>query len=217
MSKEEKDLCTEEVEKKETPEEPETAAEPEAEDPGESEAPKDDAPVEEAPAGETTEEEEASQEEGTEEEPAAAAEDEEPIREKYLRLMADFQNYKRRVEREKKDLYSYANEKIMGDLLEVLDNFERALGQDTAAAADDGGAGFMEGMEMIFKQLTDVLKKEGLEEINALGEEFDPNLHNAVMTEETEEYESGKVSGVMQKGYTLKGKVIRPSMVKVAN
>ena len=135
---------------------------------------------------------------------------------KYLRLMADFQNYKRRAEKEKRDLYSYANEKIMGELLEVMDNFERAL-QQNANAAEDGGAGFVEGMEMIFKQLTSVLEKEGLKEIAALGEEFDPNVHNAVMTEETEEYESGKVSGVMQKGYTLNGKVIRPSMVKVVS
>ena len=70
---------------------------------------------------------------------------------------------------------------------------------------------------MIFKQLFDVLEKAGLKEIPALGEEFDPNFHNAVMNEETDEYESGKVSGVMQKGYTLNGKVIRPSMVKVAS
>ena len=164
----------------------------------------------EADSEEKEEKEESKEEKGGQEEP------EEDADRKYLRLMADFQNYKRRVEKEKKDLYSYANEKIMSDLLEVLDNFERALDQDVAAAAD-GGAGFKEGMEMIFKQLNDVLKKEGLEEITALGEDFDPNLHNAVMTEETEEYESGKVSGVMQKGYTLKGKVIRPSMVKVVN
>ena len=97
------------------------------------------------------------------------------------------------------------------EMLEVLDNFERALGQDEA------GDGFKEGMEMIFKQLRNVLEKSGLAEIAALGEEFDPNFHNAVMKEETEEYESGKVSGVMQKGYTLNGKVIRPSMVKVAD
>ena len=129
---------------------------------------------------------------------------------RYLRLMADFQNYKKRVEKEKKDLYSYANEKIMNELLAVLDNFERALDHDM----DEG---FKEGIEMIFKQLQDVLEKSGLAEIPALGEEFDPNVHNAVMTEETEDYESGKVSGVMQKGYTLNGKVIRPSMVKVAN
>ena len=129
---------------------------------------------------------------------------------RYLRLMADFQNYKKRVEKEKRDLYSYANEKIMSDLLTVMDNFERALEHD----ADEN---FKEGIEMIFKQLQDVLEKSGLAEIPALGEEFDPNVHSAVMTEETEEYESGKVSGVMQKGYTLNGKVIRPSMVKVVN
>ena len=129
---------------------------------------------------------------------------------RYLRLMADFQNYRKRAEKEKRDLYSYANEKIMNDLLTVMDNFERAL-------EHDAGDGFKEGIEMIFKQLSDVLEKDGLAEIPALGEDFDPNVHNAVMTEETEDYESGKVSGVMQKGYTLNGKVIRPAMVKVAN
>lgn len=145
-----------------------------------------------------------------EEKPTDAEPEKEESDARYLRLMADFQNYKKRVEKEKKDLYSYANEKIIIELLSVLDNFERALEQETE------GDGFKEGMEMIFKQLGDVLEKSGLAEIAALGENFDPNFHNAVMTEETEEYESGKVSGVMQKGYTLNGKVIRPSMVKVA-
>ena len=149
--------------------------------------------------GETEKEEEVKEE---------GKEDTEELR--YLRLMADFQNYKKRVEKEKRDLYSYANEKLMNELLAVVDNFERALDHD----ADEG---FKEGIEMIFKQLQDVLEKSGLAEIPALGEEFDPNVHSAVMTEETEDYESGKVSGVMQKGYTLNGKVIRPSMVKVAN
>lgn len=130
---------------------------------------------------------------------------------RYLRLMADFQNYKKRVEKEKTDLYSYANEKLVTEMLDVIDNFERALQQE------DAGAGFKEGMEMIFKQLSGVLEKSGLAEIAALGEDFDPNIHNAVMTEETDAYESGKVSGVMQKGYTLNGKVIRPSMVKVVS
>ena len=142
--------------------------------------------------------------------PAEAAEPAEADDAKYLRLLAELQNYKKRTEKEKTDLYSYANEKIMTELLEVLDNFERALEQEA-------GDGFKEGMELIFTQLTNVLTKAGLAEITALGEDFDPNVHNAVMAEETEEYESGKVSGVMQKGYTLNGKVIRPSMVKVAN
>ena len=128
---------------------------------------------------------------------------------RYMRLMADFQNFKKRAAKEKTDLYQYANEKIVTELLTVLDNFERALEQEA------GDAGFKEGMELIFKQLGDVLEKSGLAEIEALGEEFDPNFHNAVMTEESEEYESGKISGVLQKGYTLNGKVIRPSMVKV--
>lgn len=161
-----------------------------------------------AQAGEKDAQEEKKEAEKKEAKEAEKA-SEEDADTRYLRLMADFQNYKKRVEKEKSDLYSYANEKIVTGLLDVLDNFERALAQEEI------GDGFKEGMEMIFKQLSGELEKSGLAEIAALGEDFDPNFHNAVMTEETEEYESGKVSGVMQKGYTLNGKVIRPSMVKV--
>lgn len=166
-----------------------------------------------AKAGESAAEEavEENAEEAAEETAEEAAQEPEPADDaKYLRLLAEFQNYKKRTQKEKTDLYSYANEKLMTELLEVLDNFERALEVDP-------GDGFKEGMELIFNQLTTCLTKAGLAEITALGEDFDPNVHNAVMAEETEEYESGKVSGVMQKGYTLNGKVIRPSMVKVAN
>ncbi len=131
---------------------------------------------------------------------------------KYLRLMADFQNYKRRTENEKSDIYARANERIVTDLLVVMDNFERALEQDTGETD-----GFKAGMELIFKQFKEVLEKEGLEEIEALGTDFDPNFHSAVLMEDTEEFESGKVSCVLQKGYKLKGKVIRPAAVKVAN
>ena len=139
----------------------------------------------------------------------SSAEEEESAR--YMRLMADFQNYKRRVEKEKSDIYAYANEKLVTQLLDVMDNFERGL------AGECADAGYAEGMELIFKQLVGVLEKAGLEEIKALGEDFDPNFHNAVMTEDNPDFESGKVSGVMQKGYTLNSKVIRPSMVKVNN
>lgn len=159
---------------------------------------------------EEAEAEDAKAEEAKAEEAGDKADAAEADNARYLRLLAEFQNYKKRTEKEKTDLYSYANEKIMTELLEVLDNFERALEQEP-------GEGFKEGMELIFTQLTTCLTKAGLAEITALGEDFDPNVHNAVMAEETEEYESGKVSGVMQKGYTLNGKVIRPSMVKVAN
>ena len=130
---------------------------------------------------------------------------------KYLRLMAEFQNYKKRVSKEKDDLRSYANENLVSSLLEVLDNFERALQHDT----DDEG--FVTGMQMIFKQMLDKLNKAGLEEIQALGADFDPNFHNAVLTGDDPQYESGKVTDVMQKGYTLNGKVIRAAMVKVNN
>lgn len=166
---------------------------------------------EETVEAETAETEEA---EAAEEAEAPAEETKDPEEEesaRYMRLMADFQNYKKRVEKEKTDIYSYANEKIATELLTVLDNFERALDHECS------DAGFKEGMDMIFKQMFEVLEKSGLAEIPALGEEFDPNFHNAVMTEDADEYESGKVSGVLQKGYTLNGKVIRPTMVKVAN
>ena len=131
---------------------------------------------------------------------------------KYLRLAADFQNYKRRVEKEKSDIYSYANEKIATDLLSVLDNFERAFDH----AEDVADKGFVSGMQMIQKQLIGLLEKNGIAEIPTEGQPFDPNLHHAVMTEQAGDAASGTVTAVLQKGYTLNSKVIRHSMVKVA-
>jgi molecular chaperone GrpE len=144
---------------------------------------------------------------------AQSAQEEEPDA-KYMRLAADFQNYKRRVEKEKSEVYAYANEKFAVDLLGVLDNFERALEAQGDAAAQEEG--FVKGMELIFRQLQDILQKNGVEEIQSLGEEFDPAIHNAVMMEATEAHESGKVSAVLNKGYRLRDRVIRPAMVKVA-
>ena len=160
---------------------------------------------------EKTKEEKPADEKSNAEEKESVAEEKEEENTQYLRLMADFQNYKKRVEKEKSDIYAFANEKLIGEMLDVIDNFERALSQN-----NDVKDGFAEGMSMIFKQLMGVLTKAGLEEIEAQGQEFDPNFHNAVMTEETTEYESGKVTAVLQKGYLLNKKVIRPSMVKVA-
>ena len=148
--------------------------------------------------------------EAAQEQPAKDPE-EEALNAKYLRLMADFQNFKRRTEKEKNDIYAFANEKLVSELLNVIDNFERAL-----ATATEGDS-FAEGMKLIFKQLQGVLEKFGVCEIEALGQDFDPNFHNAVMMEDSTEYESGKVTEVMQKGYILNNRVIRPSMVKVAN
>lgn len=153
----------------------------------------------------------------SEEKDNASEEAEEDENSKYMRLAADFQNYKRRTEQEKSDIYKYANEKFATELLEVLDNFERAIDQELQGGADETiDEKFIEGMKMIFAQMLNVLKQNGIEEIEAIGTAFDPNMHHAVMTEKTEEYESGEVTKVMQKGYTLKGKVIRPSMVAVA-
>ena len=161
-------------------------------------------------AAEAEEPEAEAAEETTEEAPSDDAKYKE-LNAKYMRLMADFQNQKKRFDKEKADIYQYANEDIVKNLLNVIDNFERALD-----AAKDADPKFHEGMELIFKQLMAALEKAGVSEIKALGEDFDPNFHNAVMMEETDEYESNKVSGVMQKGYTLNSRVIRPAMVKVA-
>jgi molecular chaperone GrpE len=147
-------------------------------------------------------------------EPGAQTAQDEELSAKYMRLAADFQNYKRRVEKEKSEVYAYANEKIAVDLLAVLDNFERAL--EAQGGAETKDEIFATGMELIFKQLQDILAKNGVEEIQSLGETFDPAMHHAVMMEATSDYESGKVSAVLGKGYRLRERVIRPAMVKVA-
>ena len=162
---------------------------------------------------ETTEEETEEEKEETEEakEPEPENEEDEALETKYMRLMADFQNFRKRTEKEKSDIYLYANESIVLKLLNVLDSFERALEHK-----DNPDEAFADGMEKIFKQLKDVLTEHHVEEIDALGREFDPNYHNAVVMEAKEGYESNTVCEVLQKGYTLNGKVIRPAMVKVA-
>ncbi|MBR4089854.1 MAG: nucleotide exchange factor GrpE [Mogibacterium sp.] len=159
--------------------------------------------------------EEAEKEEAPKEDEAKKAEEEakkaeEAESERYMRLMAEFQNFKRRVAREKSDIHAYANEKIVGELLPVLDNFERAL--DTEGGDPEA---YAKGMQLIFEQLKKALENAGLEEIKAKDEAFDPNVHNAVMTECLEDKEDGTVTNVLQKGYKLKDKVIRPSMVAV--
>lgn len=165
-----------------------------------------------AEATEIPEEDNAPEAENTEEKAEEKTEEKaDDGNEKYVRLMAEFQNYKKRVAKEKNDIREYATEKLVMELLPVLDNFERAL----AASAEDDPAGYAKGMELIFTQMVTELQKSGLAEVEAEGQDFDPTKHNAVMTEENEELESGKVSKVLQKGYALNDKVIRPSMVAV--
>ncbi len=167
-------------------------------------------------AGKAAEKEEQKESGGKDHAVAAESGDDKEEKEegdaRYLRLAADFQNYKKRVEREKSEIYAYANEKIALDIIEVMDNFERAL-EHSEECADKQ---FAEGVAMIYKQLKNVLDKNNILEIKAEGEDFDPNFHNAVTAEENPDFESGKVIQALQKGYTLNDKVIRPSMVRVA-
>lgn len=130
-----------------------------------------------------------------------------------LRLNAEFQNYRKRVEKEKADIYKFANEKLMMDILPVVDDFERAIESFVSIEVNDG---FTSGIEMIKKSLDEFMKKNSVEAIDAVGKPFDPNFHHAVMSEDSGEFEEETVIAEFQKGYTLNGKVIRPSMVKVS-
>lgn len=132
---------------------------------------------------------------------------------RFLRAQADFENFKRRTNKEKAEGRKFRAQSLVADLLDVLDNFKRALSVETPSG--DAGA-FQQGMEMVLHKLEEALKKEGVEEIAALGQPFDPNLHQAVVQEKSEEYDEGFVIEVFQAGYTLNGRVIRPAMVKVS-
>jgi molecular chaperone GrpE len=127
-----------------------------------------------------------------------------------IRLQADFVNFRKRAEKERKDTISYALEEFICALLPVIDNFEIAM------EADDKEDSFYKGIELIHKQLKSVLESNGVKAIESLGKEFDPNIHHAVFMEESEDYDSGKVTEVLQQGYMLKDKLIRPATVKVA-
>lgn len=130
--------------------------------------------------------------------------------ERVLRLQADFENFRRRTAKEKEELSAVVTQGILKDMLPLLDNFERAM----AAEAKDGKA-FQKGVEMIFTQFGEVLKKNGLEKIETEGQKFDPNFHQAVMRVQNEELEDDDIAQELQKGYMVKGRVIRPSMVQV--
>ena len=135
----------------------------------------------------------------------------EELNSKLVRLQADFVNFKKRAEKDKESTIIYSTEEFLCQLLPILDNFERAI--ESEANKDEG---FYQGVEMIYQQLIKLLNDNGVEEINAVGETFDPNYHHAVFMEESTDHKEGTIIEVFQKGYVLKDKVIRPSMVKVA-
>ena len=131
---------------------------------------------------------------------------------KFLRMQAEFDNYKKRTAREKEELYVTSLEKVMKELLPVVDNMERALESFRSSGLESS---YADGVDMIQKQLFSVLEKNGLKEIEAEGQDFDPNIHHAVMQVEGSEEEENKVKIVLQKGYYLGSRVIRPAMVQV--
>ncbi len=131
---------------------------------------------------------------------------------KYMRLLADYDNFKRRSALDKEALQKYKSQSVLTNLIPVMDNFSRAL---TVDAKTEEARTMMEGMDMIYRSFLEALTTEGLSEIEALDEEFDPNFHQAIMTDKDEDKPSGIVLEELQKGYILKDRVLRPSMVKV--
>lgn len=128
-----------------------------------------------------------------------------------VRLQAEFMNYRKRTEKEKQGMIKYGIETFVCELLPILDNFQRAL--ESEVNQDDD---FVKGVKMIETQIVELLSRHGVEEIPSLDEEFDPNCHHAILQEEVEGVEENIVTGILQKGYRLDDKVIRPSMVKVS-
>lgn len=131
---------------------------------------------------------------------------------RYLRLQADFDNFRRRSRIELEASAKYRAQSIISDLLPAIDNFERALKMDVD---NEQAKSLKQGVEMVYRSLLDALKNEGVEVIEAVGNEFDPHLHQAVMQAEDENFGPNIVVEEFQKGYMLKDRIIRPAMVKV--
>ncbi|MBE3585519.1 MAG: nucleotide exchange factor GrpE [Thermoanaerobacter sp.] len=127
------------------------------------------------------------------------------------RMQADFENYRRRMNREREEWFKYASQSLVAELLPVVDNFERAL-----AAKEEDPAQVVAGVEMIYRQLMDVLTREGLSPVPAVNEPFDPARHEAIMQEETDSYPDNTVIEELRRGYYFKDRLLRPALVKVA-
>lgn len=132
---------------------------------------------------------------------------------KYLRAVAELDNYKKRAEKEKADSIAFANEKLLEEILPAFDNFERALAH---ANGEDNVESLRKGIELTASQMSAVFRKFGLQEVKAEGEKFDPAVHHAISEEERDDLEPGTVVKEFQKGYTLKGRLLRPAMVAVS-
>ena len=133
------------------------------------------------------------------------------FKDRWLRKGAEFDNYRKRIERERREQGDQAVVDILQELLLVVDDFDRAL----TVGGDEGGA-YRKGVELIHGKLHDLLRKQGVRPMDVLGADFDPNVHMAVMHEESPEHREGEVIGELQKGYLLNDRLLRPAMVKVA-
>ena len=138
----------------------------------------------------------------------------EELEDRVKRQMAEFDNFRKRTEKEKTQMYEIGAKSIIEKVLPVVDNFERGL---AAVPEENKEDAFVDGMNKIYKQLMTMLEEADVKPIEAVGKEFDPNLHNAVMQTESEEYESGIVAQELQKGYTYRDSVVRHSMVAVVS
>ncbi len=132
--------------------------------------------------------------------------------EKYLRLYAEFENYKRRIQKENEINKTYQAQRVLTDILPAIDNIERAL---QIEGDDETFKSLQKGVQMVHESLINALKDNGLEVIKTEGEAFDPNIHQAVFQDDNPDFESGEITQELQKGYKLKDRVLRPSMVKV--
>lgn len=132
--------------------------------------------------------------------------------EKYLRLYAEFENYKRRIQKENEINKTYQAQRVLTDILPAIDNIERAL---QIEGDDETFKSLQKGVQMVHESLINALKDNGLEFIKTEGEAFDPNIHQAVVQDDNPDFESGEITQELQKGYKLKDRVLRPSMVKV--
>jgi molecular chaperone GrpE len=133
-------------------------------------------------------------------------------KDRWLRKGAEFDNYRKRIERERREQADQDVVDLLQDLLLVVDDFDRAL----TTEAPENASGYRKGIELIHAKLHDLLRKQGLKPIEALGADFDPNLHQAVMHEESPDHREGEVIGELRKGYTMNDRLLRPAMVKVA-
>lgn len=134
---------------------------------------------------------------------------------RWLRKSAEFDNYRKRVDRERREQADQAITDLLGELLIVVDDFDRALTVD-APGDDVGGDAYRKGVELIHTKLHDILRRRGVRPIETLGADFDPNLHQAVIHESSPDHREGEVIGELRRGYLIGDKLLRPAMVKVA-